>query len=71
MWPGFEAVENPPFPTAAVSGGSGPSAGERLCGTMDYNLGNKKGCLIGNWQEENALKDYCGHYRTAGPEEPK
>ena len=30
---------------------------------MDYNLGNKKNCLIGNWSEELALKDYAGHYR--------
>ena len=30
---------------------------------MDYNLGPKKNCLIGNWSEEQALKDYAGHYR--------
>lgn len=30
---------------------------------MDYNLGPKKNCLIGNWSEESALKDYAGHYR--------
>lgn len=38
---------------------------------MDFNLGDKKGCLIGNWQEENALKGYCGHHRTALPEQTK
>mmetsp|Transcript_40668 Transcript_40668/g.99921 ORF Transcript_40668/g.99921 Transcript_40668/m.99921 type:complete len:226 (+) Transcript_40668:114-791(+) len=32
---------------------------------MDYNLGDKKKCLIGNWTEEHSLKEYAGHYRTA------
>ena len=30
----------------------------------DYNLGDKKGCLIGNWHEEHALLDYAGHFRV-------
>jgi len=30
---------------------------------MDYNLGPQKNCLVGNWSEEMALKDYAGHYR--------
>jgi hypothetical protein len=30
---------------------------------MDYNLGNNKTCLIGNWSEELSLQDYAGHYR--------
>jgi hypothetical protein len=32
---------------------------------MDYNLGDKKNCLVGNWAEEQALNTYAGHYRTA------
>ncbi len=30
----------------------------------DYNLGEKKNCLIGNWLEEHALQDYTGHFRV-------
>eukprot|EP00960_Hanusia_phi_P010969 322119-Hanusia_phi.AAC.11 len=30
---------------------------------MDFNLGQKKNCLIGNWSEEKALHDYAGHSR--------
>lgn len=30
---------------------------------MDYNLGKKKNCLVGNWSEELSLKEYAGHYR--------
>mmetsp|Transcript_3435 Transcript_3435/g.11865 ORF Transcript_3435/g.11865 Transcript_3435/m.11865 type:complete len:166 (+) Transcript_3435:164-661(+) len=30
---------------------------------MDFNLGQKKNCLIGNWSEEKALHDYTGHFR--------
>jgi len=30
---------------------------------MDYNLGSKKNCLIGNWSEELSLNEYAGHYR--------
>uniref|UniRef100_A0A7S0WEI0 Uncharacterized protein n=1 Tax=Hemiselmis tepida TaxID=464990 RepID=A0A7S0WEI0_9CRYP len=32
---------------------------------MDYNLGDRKNCLIGNWNEEHSLHSYAGHYRTA------
>eukprot|EP00283_Hemiselmis_rufescens_P007980 CAMPEP_0173419216 /NCGR_PEP_ID=MMETSP1357-20121228/1138_1 /TAXON_ID=77926 /ORGANISM="Hemiselmis rufescens, Strain PCC563" /LENGTH=232 /DNA_ID=CAMNT_0014381823 /DNA_START=83 /DNA_END=781 /DNA_ORIENTATION=+ len=32
---------------------------------MDYNLGQRKNCLIGNWNEEHSLHSYAGHYRTA------
>jgi len=32
---------------------------------MDYNLGPKKNCLIGNWNEEHSLHAYTGHHRTA------
>jgi hypothetical protein len=30
---------------------------------MDYNLGSRKNCLVGNWSEELALNEYAGHYR--------
>jgi hypothetical protein len=30
---------------------------------MDYNLGPRKNCLVGNWSEEQALNEYAGHYR--------
>jgi hypothetical protein len=30
---------------------------------MDYNLGSRKNCLVGNWSEEQALNEYAGHYR--------
>ena len=36
---------------------------DELLRGMDYNLGNKKNCLVGNWSEELSLKEYAGHYR--------
>jgi hypothetical protein len=35
----------------------------------DYNLGDKKNCLIGNWLEEHALEDYTGHFRVPPKED--
>ncbi len=35
----------------------------------DYNLGEKKNCLIGNWLEEHALQDYTGHFRVPPKED--
>eukprot|EP00961_Rhodomonas_salina_P299075 3938626-Rhodomonas_salina.3 len=32
---------------------------------MDYNLGDTRTCLVGNWSEEKRLHEYAGHYRAA------
>mmetsp|Transcript_16483 Transcript_16483/g.32541 ORF Transcript_16483/g.32541 Transcript_16483/m.32541 type:complete len:237 (+) Transcript_16483:116-826(+) len=38
---------------------------------MDYNLGDRKNCLIGNWNEEHSLNGYAGHHRTPVAGAPK